>query len=105
MVWWFDSDSTTADGLITAIICGDSSVGGAGSSSSSKILSAGRDGSIRVWNPSDGDKELYCIDGFTDKLSSMCLDGDIMVTDGMDSMVCIHDFDVSDEDMDDMYEF
>jgi len=92
------------DGPITAIVCGGSSVGG-DSSSSSKILSAGRDGTIRVWNPSDGKKELYRIDGFTNKLSSVCLDGEILVTDGMDAMVCVHDFNVGDEDLDDMYEF
>jgi len=96
------------EGPITALACGSSSGGvgvGGGDSSSSKIISAGMDGTVRVWNPSKGGKELYRMDGFSDTLSSLCLDGEILVTDGMDDLVCVHDFDVGEEDESDMYEF
>ena len=50
------------EGPITDIVCG-SSCGGVGTedydSLSSKILSAGVDGIMRVWSPSKGGKELY----------------------------------------------
>lgn len=88
------------DGPITALVCGSSSGGvgvGGGGSSSSKILSAGMDGTVRVWNPFKGGNEIYRMDGFTDSLSSLCLDGEILVTDGMDDLVCVHDFDVGEE--------
>jgi len=102
------------EGPVTALVYGGSSGGvgaeGVGSSSFSlsKILSAGMDGTVRVWNPSGGGKESYRMDGFTGALSSLCLDGEILVTDGMGEMVCVHDFDVGgddDEDENDMYEF
>jgi len=96
------------DGPITALVCGSSSGGvgvGGGGSSSSKILSAGMDGTVRVWNPFKGGNEIYRMDGFTDSLSSLCLDGEILVTDGMDDLVCVHDFDVGEENERGMYEF
>lgn len=96
------------EGPITALVCGSSS-GGVGVEgcdlSSSKILSAGMDGTVRIWNPSKGGRELYRMDGFTDALSSLCLDGDILVTDGMGELVCVHDFDTGDNGESDMYEF
>lgn len=64
------------------------------SQSGSKILSAGSDGTIRVWDPSKG-KELYRMDGFDETISNLCLDREILVTDGMANFVCVHDFDVS----------
>jgi WD40 repeat protein len=66
-------------------------------SSSSKVVSAGKDGSVIISNPTSGD-ELYRMDGFTKDISSLCLDHDILVTDGMEEYIAIHDFDVTDED-------
>lgn len=68
---------------------------------SSKILSAGADGSVRVWDPSAG-SELYRMDGFKD-LTCLCLDKEILVTNGMNEYVCVHDFDVAD-DLSDSYD-
>ena len=45
------------------------------------------------------------MDGFADSLSSLCLDGEISITDGMGEFVCVHDFDTGDENEDDMYEY
>jgi WD40 repeat protein len=60
----------------------------------SKFLSAGADGTVRAWSPSTGE-ELFRMDGFTDELSSLCLQDDLyLVTDGMENYVCVHDFDV-----------
>jgi len=79
------------EGRITALV-GDSS----------KILSAGADGRVIVWSPSTGDM-MYSMEGFTDALSSLCLDQSLLVTDGMDNYVCLHDFDLK-EDLEDSYE-
>lgn len=76
------------DGPITTIKCDKED-------NTSKILSAGSDGSIRVWNPKSGN-EMYRMDGFDD-VTSICLDKEILVTNGMNEYVCIHDFDVDDE--------
>jgi len=82
------------DGPITTVKCDMEN-------NTSKIISAGTDGSIRVWNPKSG-TELYRMDGFDD-LTSICLDKEILVTNGMKEYVCIHDFDV-DEDLDKRYD-
>lgn len=73
---------------ITALVSGEDG--------SPKILSAGADGSLRVWDASKG--EIYRMDGF-ETVSSICLDREILVTDGMGEYVCVHDFDVTDEDV------
>ena len=62
-----------------------------------QFLSASEDGTIRAWNVAEG-KENYRMDGFTKDLSSLCLlggsesDDDLLVTNGMKSYVCVHDF-------------
>lgn len=62
-----------------------------------RIFSAGLDGTIRIWDASSG-KELYRMDGFTHGVSSLCLDSNTLVTNGMGEYVCVHDFDI-DEDL------
>lgn len=60
------------------------------------ILSAGADGTIRIWNAAKG-KELFRMDGFTPDISSLIMDREILITDGMEDHVCIHDFNIDDE--------
>ena len=79
-----------SEGPITALVCDDG-----------KILSAGADGTIRVWDPSKG--EMYRMGGF-EGVSSICLDREILVTNGMGEFVCIHDFDVTEDDVDADYD-
>jgi WD40 repeat protein len=70
----------------------------------SKFLSAASDGTIRAWSPSSGE-ELFRMDGFTDELSSLCLlEGMYLITDGMENLVCVHDFDVDETEYQDGYE-
>lgn len=70
----------------------------------SKFLSAGADGTVRAWNPTTGE-ELFRMDGFTDELSSLCLQDDLyLITDGMENLVCVHDFDVGPNEVEDGYE-
>jgi len=58
-----------------------------------KFLSAAADGTVRAWNPTTG-KEIFRMDGFTAELKSLCLRDNILVTDGMEKFVCLHDFDI-----------
>jgi hypothetical protein len=58
-----------------------------------KFLSASKDGTVRAWNPATG-KEYFRMDGFTEALQSLCLQEDMLITDGMKQFVCVHDFDV-----------
>jgi hypothetical protein len=64
---------------------------------------------VRAWNTASG-KELFRMDGFPGPIRSLCLlDSDstdestdrlrntILVTDGMDKYVCVHDFSADDE--------
>eukprot|EP00591_Stephanopyxis_turris_P002682 CAMPEP_0195520226 /NCGR_PEP_ID=MMETSP0794_2-20130614/16426_1 /TAXON_ID=515487 /ORGANISM="Stephanopyxis turris, Strain CCMP 815" /LENGTH=614 /DNA_ID=CAMNT_0040649537 /DNA_START=380 /DNA_END=2224 /DNA_ORIENTATION=- len=60
-----------------------------------KLLSCATDGRIHVWNPMSGEK-MYTMEGFTSDISSLCLDRAVLVTDGMDDLVCLHDFMVDD---------
>jgi hypothetical protein len=41
------------------------------------------------------------MDGFTEALTSLCLQEGLLVTDGMKQFVCVHDFDVDAFDGDD----
>jgi WD40 repeat protein len=68
-----------------------------------KILSAGVDGTVRAWNPTKG-TELFRMDGFTEDLNSLCLKDNLLVTDGMEQFVCVHDFDMDESELDDGYE-
>ena len=64
---------------------------------SSKFLTSGNDGSIRVWSATDGE-QLYTMDGFTSYVSSLaCLGRDLLVTDGSGQYVCVHDFSIDDD--------
>lgn len=67
------------------------------------ILSAATDGSIHVSSPVGGEM-CYHMDGFSSKISSLCLfeNQNILITDGMQHFVCLHDFD-ADEDVDKLY--
>ena len=67
-----------------------------------KILSAAADGTLRVWDPT-AEEELYRMDGFEGVISSICLDGEVLVTNGMSDYVCVHDFDEEDH-IDSSYE-
>jgi len=80
-------------GPITSLACADPS----------KILSAGADGTVRAWSPSKG-TEMFRMDGFTDSLTSLCLVEDLLITDGMEQFVCVHDFDVNDSEFESGYE-
>jgi WD40 repeat protein len=60
---------------------------------STKFVSASKDGTVRAWNPVNG-KELFRMDGFSETLSSLCLLDQMLVTDGMEQFVCVHDFDI-----------
>ena len=70
------------------------------SSATVLVLSAAADGSIHVSSAQSGNM-CYRLDGFTNQLSSMCVcaNQNALVTDGMDHLVCLHDFD-ADEDID-----
>lgn len=69
----------------------------------SKILSAGDDGTVRVWCQSQG-IELYRMDGFEETVSSLCLDREILITDGMGAFVCVHDFDITSDDYENSFD-
>jgi len=69
----------------------------------SEILSASLDGTLRIWEVGKG-KELYRMDGFVEKVSSLCFDREVLVTDGMGHFVCVHDFDISEDEWKDGYE-
>ena len=76
-----------------------------------QFLSASADGTIRTWDVAKG-KEEYRMDGFTEDLSSLCLQGgsdtddDMLITNGMKQYVCVHDFSmgISGESVDDFFE-
>lgn len=85
------------DGQVTAI-CQQSQY------DSSTFLSCGKDGSVCVWDASTGEL-LYRMDGFTTKISSLaCLGRDLLVTDGMEDLVCVHDFSVDEDIASNSYE-
>eukprot|EP00521_Asterionellopsis_glacialis_P010053 CAMPEP_0195289330 /NCGR_PEP_ID=MMETSP0707-20130614/5654_1 /TAXON_ID=33640 /ORGANISM="Asterionellopsis glacialis, Strain CCMP134" /LENGTH=601 /DNA_ID=CAMNT_0040349323 /DNA_START=343 /DNA_END=2148 /DNA_ORIENTATION=+ len=85
-----------SDGPVTALAC---LKGG----EAQKFLSAGADGTVRAWNPSKG-TELFRMDGFEEVITSLCLKQDLLITNGMEEYVCIHDFDVTDSEVEDGYE-
>ena len=77
------------DGPISSLSCP--------TNDSSKLVSAGLDGTVRIWDPATG-KELYRMDGFSSTVTSLCLDRERLVTDGMGEFVCVHDFDVDEDE-------
>ncbi|KAL3800286.1 hypothetical protein ACHAW5_009868 [Stephanodiscus triporus] len=62
----------------------------------SKFLTSGKDGSVCVWSASSG-KELFRMDGFGTVSSLACLGRELLVTDGMDEYVCVHDFGIAED--------
>lgn len=60
---------------------------------STKFLSASKDGTVIAWNAATG-KKFFRMDGFTESISSLCMQDGLLITDGMDQYVCVHDFDV-----------
>lgn len=63
---------------------------------------------VRAWNSATG-KELFRMDSFSDPIHSLCLlDGGfvdtatntMLITDGMDKYVCVHDFSSNDDEAD-----
>ena len=56
------------------------------------LVSAGLDGSMRVWDIEDGDS-LYQFVGYKVWLGSLWTDGSRLVSDGSDNSVIMHDFD------------
>lgn len=62
----------------------------------SKFISAGEDGTVFVWNAAKGD-ELFRMDGFCNISSLACLGREMLVTDGMEGHVCLHDFGVEED--------
>jgi hypothetical protein len=46
---------------------------------------------------------MYSMDGFTNIVSSLCLDRSLLITDGMENYVCLHDFDNT-EDLSEGYD-
>ena len=71
---------------------------------SSTFLSCSRDGSICVWDVASGNL-LYRMDGFSSTVSSLaCLGRDLLVTDGMEGSVCVHDFSIDEDAAENGYE-
>lgn len=62
----------------------------------SKFISSGEDGTVFVWNAAKGE-ELFRMDGFCNISSLACLGREVLVTDGMDGHVCLHDFGVEED--------
>lgn len=62
-----------------------------------RILAASNEGYVGYFHP-EKEMALFFMDGFT-QLSSICLDREILVTNGMGQYVCIHDFDVDELDV------
>ena len=62
----------------------------------SKFLTASEDGSVSVWSATTG-KELFSMDGFNNLSSLVFIGREILVTDGMDQYVCVHDFGIPED--------
>jgi WD40 repeat protein len=60
-------------------------------------MSAGQDGTIRVWNVSSPQKRdcLYQLTGYKVWLGSLWTDGRRLVSDGSDNTIIVHDFGAS----------
>ena len=63
---------------------------------SSKFLTASDDGSVSVWSATSG-KELFSMDGFNNLSSLVFIGREILVTDGMEQYVCVHDFGIPED--------
>ncbi len=71
---------------------------------STKFLSASEDGSIVAWSATKG-QQLFHMEGFSDKISSLLLLDNLLITDGMEDYVCVHDFEVDESEVEEGYEF
>jgi hypothetical protein len=73
------------------------------------LISKNKTPSVRAWNTATG-KEMFCMDGFPDPIRSLCLldsgssdastdilRNTLLITDGMNKYVCVHDFSADDE--------
>lgn len=70
----------------------------------STFLTSGHDdGSVCVWSASSG-KELYRMEGFSTVSSLAFLGRELLVTDGMEGNVCIHDFGIAEDAADQGYD-
>lgn len=56
-----------------------------------KLVSAANDGSVRVWCLRSG-RQLYAIQGLSRKISSVHFDKHLLVCDGTDESIVVHDF-------------
>jgi len=72
----------------------------------SVILTCAADGKIILHSPLEGGKELYQMPGFTKEISSLvCMENSVLITDGMEMLVCVHDFDISQDEVKGLVEF
>jgi WD40 repeat protein len=69
----------------------------------SKFITSGQDGSVCVWNASSG-KELFRMEGFSSVSSLACLGRELLVTNGMNEYVCVHDFGIAEDAASNGYE-
>ena len=61
------------------------------------FLTCGRDGDVRAWSAASGD-ELFRMAGFARDISSLaCLGRELLVTNGMEGRVCVHDFGIEED--------
>ena len=74
-----------------------------GKHDTSKFLTSSEDGSVCVWSASSG-KELYRMDGFNDISSLAFIGRELLVTDGMEQYVCVHDFGIEEDAASDGYD-
>jgi len=63
------------------------------------FVSAGTDGTVRAWNTATGN-EMFVFDGFSSSVQSLCVTRDTLLTNGMKQFVCLHDFDVDSNNVD-----
>lgn len=69
-----------------------------------KICAATQDGQLVVWNGVG--EVLFEMDGFdfTSVRASICITSQLLISNGMEQYVCVHDFDVSEDEAKDGYE-
>eukprot|EP00586_Coscinodiscus_wailesii_P021649 CAMPEP_0172519312 /NCGR_PEP_ID=MMETSP1066-20121228/291345_1 /TAXON_ID=671091 /ORGANISM="Coscinodiscus wailesii, Strain CCMP2513" /LENGTH=566 /DNA_ID=CAMNT_0013301879 /DNA_START=223 /DNA_END=1923 /DNA_ORIENTATION=+ len=90
--------NTNHNGAITAITTN-------GGSHDIVMTCSAEDGGILLHSPLEGGKELYRMEGFDDISSLVCVERSVLVTDGMGAVVCLHDFDVSMEELKGLVDF
>ena len=63
------------------------------------VLAANRGGAIRAYDGATGES-LFVMEGFTDSLTSLCCTADLLIANGMEHLVCVHDFSPMDKEDD-----